>query len=197
VNSSNGTRNDPTQRLVNALSQLTEILNRHSTSYALIGGLGVAVRGNSRATEDVDFLLHVEQLRLPILLDAMRDCGCRLDVMTAIQTWNQDGMLVLEWPGGVQVDLLKAVIPGFHSILRRASAESFNSQTLQVADAEGLMLLKLIAFRPIDQEDIRGLLVANRGHLDLDWVRVEFARTGLDSERLDAFEELVRDFYSA
>ena len=41
------------------------------------------------------------------------------------------------------------------------------------------------------------LLVANRGHLDLDWVRVEFARTGLDSERLDAFEELVRDFYSA
>lgn len=179
-----------------ALSQLADVLDQHCASYALIGGLGVAVRGNARATEDVDFLLHVEQLRLPGLLEAMRDCGCHLDVMTAIQTWNQDGMLVLEWPGGVQVDLLRAVIPAFHSILKRASSESFNTGTVQVADTEGLLLMKLIAFRPLDQEDIRGLLLANDGRLDLDWVRREFTRTGLDSDRLDEFEKLVRDFYS-
>ena len=199
MNSSGDTpneRNLQTQHLMDALCQLAEVLNQRSTSYALIGGLGVAVRGNTRATEDVDFLIHVEQLRLPALLEAMRDCGCHLDVMTTIQTWNQDGMLALEWPGGIQVDLLKAVIPAFHSILKRASSESLNTQIVRVADAEGLLLLKLIAFRPIDQEDMRGLLLANSGQLDLDWVRSEFARTGLDMDRLDAFEELVRGFYS-
>jgi len=200
VNSSGDTPNEQTlqtQHLMEALCQLAEVLNQRSASYALIGGLGVAVRGNIRATEDVDFLIHVEQLRLPALLEDMRDHGCNLDVIKAIRTWNQDGMLAFEWPGGVQVDLLKAVIPAFHAILKRARPESLNAQVVRVADAESLLLLKLIAFRPIDQEDIRGLLLANGGRLDLDWVRSESSRTGLDKDRMDAFEQLVRDFYTA
>jgi hypothetical protein len=64
-----------------------------------------------------------------------------------------------------------------------------------VADAEGLLLLKLIAFRPLDQEDIRGILTKNAGELDLDWVRREASYAGLDQQRLDDFEQLVKDFY--
>ena len=29
--------------------------------------------------------MHIEQLRLPSLLEAMRDCGCQLDVVAAIR----------------------------------------------------------------------------------------------------------------
>ena len=65
----------------------------------------------------------------------------------------------------------------------------------RVADAESLLLLKLIAFRPLDQEDIRGILTKNAGGLDLDWVRREAAELGLDQQRRDDFEELVQDFY--
>ena len=57
------------------------------------------------------------------------------------------------------------------------------------------MLLKLIAFRPLDQEDIRGILLANVGRLDLDWVRHEARLAGLDDERLTAFEAFVCEFY--
>lgn len=46
----------------------------------------------------------------------------------------------------------------------------------------------------MDQEDIRGILLANANQLDLDWVRTEARLAGIDEERLDAFEVLVREF---
>ena len=64
-----------------------------------------------------------------------------------------------------------------------------------MVDAEGLLLLKLIAFRPLDQEDIRGILLANANRLELDWVREEARLAGLDEERLTTFEAFVREFY--
>jgi hypothetical protein len=63
------------------------------------------------------------------------------------------------------------------------------------ADAESLLLLKLLAFRPLDQEDIRGILTKNAGALDLDWVRREAAELGLEEQRLGDFEQLVQSFY--
>ena len=182
-------------RVTTTLSQVVDVLDAQGAQYALIGGLGVALRGNVRATQDVDVLMHIAQLRLPSLLEAMRDCGCQLDVAAAIREWNDGGMLAVRWPERVQVDLLKPVIPVFHRIIERASDESFREQIVRVADAESLLLLKLFAFRPLDQEDIRGILTKNTGGLDLDWVRREATEAGLDQQRLDDFEQLVQDFY--
>ena len=195
MNSHDG--HDPTVdlRVTTTLSQVVDVLNAQGASYALIGGLGVALRGNVRATEDIDILMHVVQLRLVPLLEAFRDCGCELDVVAAIGEWNDCGMLAIQWQR-VQVDLLKPVIPVFHRIIERATDEAFNDQVVRVADAESLLLLKLLAFRPMDQEDIRGMLVKNAGLLDLDWVRNEAVEAGLNQQRLDEFEELIRDFYT-
>ena len=93
------------------------------------------------------------------------------------------------------MNLLKPVIPVFHRIIERASDEAFNEHVVRVADAESLLLLKLLAFRPLDQEDIRGILTKNAGGLDLDWVRREADEAGLDQQRLDDFAQLVQDFY--
>jgi hypothetical protein len=194
--SDSSSTNQPIQaRLTDAVSAVAQLFERRQLSYALIGGLSVAFRGNKRSTEDIDFLLQVPSVGLPGLLEAMKSDGCDLDLNLAIRQWNSDGMLVIEWPNGVQIDLLKPVIPVFHRILERAKTENFGSQTLRVADAEGLLLLKLIAFRPMDQEDIRGILLANANQIDLNWVRKESRQAGLPNERLEAFEALVCDFY--
>ena len=183
------------QRLTEAVTAVAELFERCRVSYALIGGLSAAFRGNKRSTEDADFLMHVSAIGLPGLLQEMTDAGCDFDQLDAIRQWNTDGILVIQWPSGVQVDLLKPVVPIFHRILQRAKLETFGSQPLRVVDAEGLLLMKLIAFRPLDQEDIRGVLLANSRQLDLEWVRTEAFQAGIPSERLDAFEELVREYY--
>ena len=57
-------------RVTTTLSQVVDVLNAQGAQYSLIGGLGVAFRGNVRATQDVDILMHIAQLRLPSLLEA-------------------------------------------------------------------------------------------------------------------------------
>jgi hypothetical protein len=44
-----------------------------------------------------------------------------------------------------------------------------------VATAEGLILTKLVSFRPRDQEDIRTLLIANRDEIDLGLILGEWS----------------------
>lgn len=40
---------------------------------------------------------------------------------------------------------------------------------------EGLIVTKMVAFRPQDQEDIRTLLAANRAEIDVGLIRREWA----------------------
>ena len=182
-------------RLTEAMLAVAAVFDRQGVEYALIGGLSLAVHGNGRATEDADFLLHVAAIQLPRLLEAMVESGCTLDVRQSIRDWTDGGMLVVTGPGGVHVDCLKAVIPAFHRILERAQPEQIGGQAVRVADAEGLLLLKLIAFRPLDQEDICGILAANANQLELDWVRRETTLAGLDPQRMAQFELMVGEFY--
>jgi hypothetical protein len=61
-----------------------------------------------------------------------------------------------------------------------------------VATAEGLVLLKLLAFRLQDQTDVEAL-VASNPTLDLDWIRGEWAAIfPLDDPRLAWLVEQVR-----
>jgi hypothetical protein len=183
--------------LLGVLNRLTQVLNQRQVAYALIGGLGVALRGPIRATRDIDLLVNIPQLKLPGVLNALAQAGFRLDVPQAIGVWNRDNLLDFAY-GSVRVDWLKPVLPAFEHILARARWEQLGDQRLRVADAEGLLLLKLIAFRARDQEDIKGILAANSGVLDLDWVRREWLQlVGEDDPKTPQFEQFVREYYRA
>lgn len=177
--------------LLHVLDVTIEVLNENGVRYALIGGLAVAMRGTIRATRDVDLLLTVAQVDLPRLLDGFRSRGCQIDPKRAIENWNRDHMLQLSL-GQVRIDWLKAVLPTFERILERSKTERIGDRPLKVADAEGVILLKLIAFRQRDQEDIRSILAANAGRLDLDWIRREWLQLAdAEDPRAVEFEKLV------
>ncbi len=188
--------NDIPSNLWPALERLVELLNGRQVNYAVIGGIGVAFHGPIRTTRDIDLLLTLPQVNLPNVLDALVAAGFTLDVNDAIRRWNHDHLLDFTY-GPVRIDWLKPVLPAFEHILARARWEQIEDRQIRVADAEGLILLKLIAFRPRDQEDIKGLLVANAGRLDLEWVRSEWLQLVGDQDlKVEQFEQLVREFYN-
>ncbi len=181
--------------LLRGLEQLAQVLNERKTNYALIGGLGVAMRGPIRTTRDIDIMLSVPQVELPRLLESLIERGFRMDLRESIGAWTREHLLDFAF-GQVRVDWIKAVLPIFERILNRATWEDVGEQQVRVADAEGLLLLKLIAFRPLDQEDIRGILAANPGSLDLGWVRRELSELVTpDDASPGQFEQLVLEFY--
>jgi len=54
---------------------------------------------------------------------------------------------------------------------------------------EGLIVTKMVAFRPQDQEDIRTLLAANRDEIDGDLIRREWATVSHGEEDRTAWLE--------
>jgi len=181
--------------LLQVLGLLAKVLGERETEYALVGGLGVAMRGPIRTTRDVDLLLSVPQLEFPGLLESLKELGFQVEVVEAITAWNRDHLLSFTF-GRVRIDWLKAIVPPFQHVLNRAKWETVQNQPVRVADAEGLLLLKLIAFRPSDKDDIRGILTANPGVLDLDWVRREWAELAdSDDARASQFERMIGEHY--
>ncbi len=158
-----------------AVESLTEAFDARSIRYALIGGLAFLLRGRPRFTKDVDFLLEVPQIILPALLDDLMARGCTLEPKTVIKQFVQEHVASFPF-GRVRIDWLKPVLPLYARTLADAAlVEWTEGHTVRVATAEGLILTKMVAFRPQDQMDIDTLLTANRDTIDVDLIRAEWA----------------------
>ena len=72
-----------------------------------------------------------------------------------------------------------------NNVLDRATEESWHGCPVRIASIEGLILLKLTAFRPQDQIDIENLIASKQGTLNIDWIRTEWQSfAALDDPRL-------------
>jgi hypothetical protein len=160
---------------VKAVESLTEAFDARSIRYALIGGLAFILRGRPRFTQDVDFLIDIPQIVLPGLLDDLADRGLTLDPAVVIQDFVRGHMASFPF-GRVRIDWLKPVLPLYSRTLADAApVEWTEGHTVRVATPEGLILTKMVAFRPNDQIDIDTLLTVNRDAIDVALIRREWA----------------------
>jgi predicted nucleotidyltransferase len=186
---------DPLQsaeELHQGLVAAAQALSQHQARYALIGGIATSFRSQPRFTKDIDFLLEVPALVLPRLLETLAARGFAFDTQATLRDWAQHHMTVLSFRG-IRVDWLRPVLPVYVHVLDRATEEDWLGQPIRIASAEGLILLKLLAFRPQDQIDIENLVAGNPGTLDLDWIRAEWKTVAsLDDPRMKRFLEWAK-----
>lgn len=150
-----------------AVPLLADALEGRRIRYAVIGGIATMLRGRPRFTQDVDVLLDVPQLQLPGLLDDLVGSGFALDHATVIREFVREHFTAFRF-GAVRIDWLKPVLPLYVRALADATTVNWPEGTrLRVASPEGLILTKMVAFRPQDQVDIETLLAANRDDVDL------------------------------
>ena len=161
--------------LVTAVETLSEVFVERGIEYALLGGIATMLRGRPRFTQDVDILLSVPQVALPGLLDELIRRGFSLDADTVIREFVQHHMTAFRF-GVVRIDWLKPVLPLYaHALAAATSIPWTAGHSLRVLAAEGLIITKMVAFRPQDQEDIRTLIAANAAELNVELIRREWA----------------------
>jgi len=161
---------DPLSR---ALDDIVTVLTQFGIHHALIGGLATGYRSRPRYTRDIDLIIDIPQIMLPAVLEAVRDRGFEFESHVVIEEFTRHHMAVL-WRDGVRLDWLKPVLPAYRHVLDQARLEPGPTVDIRVATAEGLILLKLLAFRLQDQTDIESLVAANRDTLDLEWIKREW-----------------------
>ena len=88
------------------------------------------------------------------------------------------------------IDWLKPVLPLYaHALAAATSIPWTAGHSLRVLAAEGLIITKMVAFRPQDQEDIRTLIAANAAELNVELIRREWATVADGEEQRTAWLE--------
>ena len=157
-------------RLVEQIKQAVAAFVGCKTTPALIGGLALAAHQVVRATRDVDFLVDAD--------DADRLHCVLLDLGYRCMHRSEDAANYLRGDEGL--DLLYARRPIARRLLGEANQHATALGTLRVISAEGLIGFKLQALvnnpsRTRDLDDIRALLRAQRGKLNMAEVHEYFA----------------------
>ena len=173
------------------------ILEGKGLSYAVIGGLAAAVHGFVRPTVDVDLVLLVPKVGMPGLFEAFASSGFEVDLPKATRELSQDGFTSIAC-GRVDVDLIVPILPFYKEVLDRAQGKEVAGKRIRFTDPEGLLLMKMIAFRDEDLKDVKAVLAAQSGKVDLGWVRSRLEPLCHPQDGKMAFwEESVARYHSA
>lgn len=160
-------------RLGRQIAEVVAALNEQEVPFALIGGLALASHDVIRATQDIDLLVPIDKA------DQVDARLTRLGYRCLHRSHDAGNYA----RNRERVDFLYASRPIALQLLTNARDVETSMGRLRVVSAEGLIGFKLQGLvndprRTQDLEDIRALLRANAGRIDLAEVRRYFELFG-------------------
>jgi predicted nucleotidyltransferase len=154
------------------LESLQRLLSRFNERGVIIGGAAVSILGKARYTEDIDamFLLPVKDI--PQLLEAASEEGIEPRIDNAAEFARKSRVILLKHViSNTNIDLSLGVLPFEQEMVERSIVYQVDATLqLRLPTPEDLIILKAIAHRPKDMEDIR--ILADK-YPKLDIPRIE------------------------
>lgn len=183
----------PAARLTGALRALTEALGEHGRPFMIIGGVAAIAHGVPRITRDVDVTVAGPGTDLGVLLETLRRHGLEPRLADAAEFARaHQVLLVRHVASGVDVDLTLAWLPFEEEALAAAEIAVVEGIRLRLVRSEDLVVYKVVAWRPQDQQDIERLLTAHGRSMDLGRLRRLAAEISLAIEQPERPAELER-----
>lgn len=171
------------------LKSLAVVLADRRIPYMVMGGQAVLLYGEPRMTRDIDVTIglgvekqeDVRQLMVGLGLKPLADAAFTARSMV---------FPCEETSSGIRVDIIFSWSIYEGEAIRRARAVELDGTTVHFASPEDVILQKVIAGRPRDEDDVRGIL-AKIPTLDRGYIRRwlgEFSAS-LGEPYLDRFSE--------
>ena len=189
--------NDPLQE---SLLEVTQFLENMRVSYAVIGGLAASLRGEPRVTADVDLVVGATVESALELISSLK--GSSLEPLFAGVEEVIERAFILPLrhrPTGVKIDLAIGLSGFEQQALVRAEAMEIAGHEVLVATAEDLLIMKILAGRPRDQQDVEGIVNAQGESLDWEYClrTAQLLGDAIDQDLVSHVEKLRQDFDSA
>ena len=182
--------------LSETLRRVKELLESRGLPYAVIGGIAATVRSPVRVTEDVDVVVGCElEDAMFILEDLTRDGpdSERFEpAFDRVEELIRTAFLrpIVDRESGIRADICVGLTAFERQAVAWATPDVLGGLIIPVITAEDLLVMKLLADRPKDQQDIEGIVETADERFDWDHCRrltAEFDReAGLNlTPRLD------------
>ena len=177
------------------LEALSRVFRQYDLRWYLFGAQAALFHGSSRLTADVDVTVDAQDFALSTLAEGLRLAG--FDARTEDhEIVRRTRVLPLVHRGsGLPVDVVLAG-PGLEErFLDRARPIEAAGVRVPVMSAEDLIAVKILAGRAKDLDDVRAVLLAQRGSLNIDQTREVLAilESALDrSDLLPLLDQLLQ-----
>ncbi len=197
-----------TKTLIEVLVWLEDLFDRHGIERSYGGAFARNFYAPPRFTKDLDLLVLMSQIKIPGLVEDLRASSARR--IGTDETTGREERVPLELKDflgdlrsqhmtrldcfGVPAELFVPWHPFDNEVLRSALPRDTGPRMVRVHRPEHLVVYKKAFDRSKDIEDIKAILVANAGKLDLEVIR-RWARELLDAGGFAELEELLSDFY--
>jgi hypothetical protein len=160
----------------------------------VIGGVAASVLGRPRLTRDVDALAILAEKDWQKGIETARNFGIVPRIEDALEFARRSRVLLMRHAeSGIDLDITFGGLAFEESAVNHSQLHDVGGIQVRLPRVEDLLVMKAIARRPKDLEDIRGLLAA---HPEADipaarrWIREFSVATGM-SDMLDEFDRLL------
>lgn len=154
--------------LVEQAAELQALLEKQGWRFCFIGGIAIQRWSEPRLTKDMDItLLTGFGNEDPFIEFLLQHFESRISDARAFALQNR--ILLLKTAEGTGIDVALGGLPFEEEAVRRSKLlEYAPGISLRTCSAEDLLVMKAFASRPIDWNDVRGILV-RQGTKNLDW----------------------------
>lgn len=153
------------------LAALQRLLSRFDERGVVIGGVAIGFLGKPRMTVDIDamFLLSVNDL--PKLLQTAKEEGIEPRIESAEVFARKNRVLLPRHvESGINIDISLGVLPFEEETVERSTIYKVGALSVRLPTPEDLIILKAVAHRPKDLQDIQTIVEV---HPNLDLARIE------------------------
>ncbi len=150
-------------------NEFLKILNQLGIEHAVIGGVATGVWSEERLTKDIDFTIAMNESQWTSLQEALKNCSETEVFQTSFDPGEKVPFLIRIRYKGVIIDLLTSLTPYQDLLIKRRITTEVWGYTIDVASAEDIILLKLLAHRGQDMVDIQKI-VQHIKNLDLAYI---------------------------
>ncbi|MFZ5876446.1 MAG: hypothetical protein ACOYXU_08565 [Nitrospirota bacterium] len=168
--------------LTRPLQRAVACFRQARVPYALIGAWALAVWGRVRATQDLDFLVLVDDAQLHALDLRLEASGMTRDAAWARHNPLLRGSQIRLFDGPVVIDVLRPRDAQDVSAMRRKRRKRFEGAFYWFVAPEDLILQKLKVGRPRDFEDAMSVIHRCRTTLNRAYLSRWSARIGINEE---------------
>lgn len=183
--------------LVDVVHWLEGVFDRLRVQRSYGGAIAYNYYGPPRLTEDVDVLVLLPRVTVPRLVDALAAEGCTRDPSGALELAPiladlDVGRFTAVRCFGVRVELFTAWHAFHRGVLERSALRDLEGRKIPVHAAEDLIVFKSFFGRPKDIQDIKAMLMTQRGRLDLKLIRAGASEL-LPGDAIEELEQLLNE----
>lgn len=152
----------------NALSDLLKWLK--NCPVLIIGGVAVSLLGRPRHTQDIDALVLLDSEKWEQLLLTAKQHGFTTRIKDALGFALKSRVLLMRHESGIGIDISFGALPFEEECLSRHKKIKFADIMVPIPTPEDLIIMKAVAHRPMDLEDIRNIAIS---HPKIDITRIK------------------------